>query len=118
MKDYLPKEWTDISGFARKDFIRSNPGDLKRRVKALNQATKYIEQNRAWALKNMKSGLGYSDKAAEITYRTLKFVPGGRINKKAVENARNFLIEYRILKKKEKAPDVDKLFTNQLTQVR
>lgn len=51
-------------------------------------------------------------------YGILKFVPGGKIDSGAVENARNFLIEYRILKKKEKAPDVDKLFTNQLTQVR
>ncbi|MEE8448561.1 MAG: hypothetical protein V3S39_02900, partial [Thermodesulfobacteriota bacterium] len=93
----------------------SNPNDLKRWGKAMTKATGYVKQNRDWAIKEIQSGLGFSQKAAEIVYPRLKFFPGGRIEREAVKNVRNFLIEYGLLKD-AKTPKVDELFTNQFTQ--
>lgn len=111
---FLPKKWIDIAAFALKSYIKSNADDLTRWAKAMTKATDYVKQNRDWAIKEMMAGLKYPRKAAELMYPRLQFFPGGRIEKEAVVNVRNFLIEYRLVK--GKIPPADQLFTNQFTQ--
>lgn len=58
----------------------------------------------------MKQRNGYYDQAANIMFETLSFTPDGKLNKKALENVLNLLIENGLLSKK-KAPPVEQLFT-------
>lgn len=114
VEDYLPKEWTEIAAFAHRDDIKSNADNLKKAVRVLNQATNFVKENRDWAMKEMKAGLGYSDEVARIMYGYLNFVKGGKVQKKAVENVRNFLIDYQIVPR-EKTPPAEELFTVDFT---
>jgi NitT/TauT family transport system substrate-binding protein len=113
--DYLPKEWLMMVVFAHKDFVKERPDVVRRTIKALMEAIDFINKNPLWAIEKMKTESGFSEEAARLVHKTIVFTKDGRINRKAVENVLNFLVEFGIITK-EKAPEVDKLFTTEFTR--
>lgn len=112
VRDYLPKEWVDQVIYARKDFAQKNPGLVKSVIRAFLQTAGFVMKNPEWATTKMKGMYGFTDEAASIVHKALQYHLEGRVDKKGVENLRNFLIEYGIIKK-EKAPPVEELYTNE-----
>lgn len=110
--DYLPKEWVDHVVLAQTDFSKKEPETVKRVVKAILQGVDYIRKEPAWAMAKMREMSGFSVEASRIIYeRHLGlFTRDGKIETKALENVKNFLIEYNIVAK-DKALPVDKLYT-------
>ena len=115
VKEFLPKEWTDIVVVARKDFAGKDPEVVRKGARAVIRAANFVQDNRAWAVEKLKSKLGYEEKAAESVHAELRFGKDGKVNVKALENVVNFLAEYGIIAK-EKAPKVDALYDRSFVQ--
>lgn len=109
--DHLPKPWTDLVVFARKDFTKSKPAVVRQTLKGLLQSVNFIQKDPRWAVEKMKSFSRFPEKAAKLVQEDFQFTTDGRLDQKAVENLRTTLIKYGVLT--EKAPPADKLFTNQ-----
>lgn len=114
IENYRPKEWITFIITARKDFTKKSPDVVKRAVKSVLQATDFISKNPRWAIEKMKSKdlVGYPEEAAKLVYNSITWSKDGRISKTALENVRNFLIEYGIIAK-EKAPGLEEIFTEE-----
>lgn len=110
--DHLPKPWISSVLLAHKDYIKSNPDTVRRAVRAIVKGIDYVEKNPAWAMKKMKEVGRYTDEEAKYMFEQLELVKGGLVNRKGLENVRNFLLEYGILAR-DKAPAVDEMFTNE-----
>lgn len=116
VNDYLPREWLDLVVFARKELVNKNPRRVKAAVGAILKSTAFINSNPDWAIGKMQSFSRYSKEVAQVLYReVLKYGKDGRINRKAVENVRNFLIDFGIISA-QKTPPVDELYTNSFVQ--
>ena len=115
--DYRPKPWASFVVVAHKNFVRDKPDTVKRSVKSILQANRFIEskQGRPWTLAKMKEMNRYSDKAAEFVYDSLEFSLDGKLEKKGLENVRSFMIEFEIIKAKD-APPVDALYTDRFVR--
>ena len=109
--DYLPKEWSDYVLVCRKEFAEGNPELVAGVIKAFFQATDFVMKNQKWTVEKLKSNYGHSGASANEVYRMFKYSKEGRLERRAVENVTNFVMEYGIIAK-EKAMPVDKLFTN------
>lgn len=114
LDDHRPKEWMAHSIFARRDMVKDHPDNVRKVVNSLLSAARYINQNPAWAQGRMKKQQRYSDEVARLVYKLLRFTSDGKISKKAVENVRDFLLDFEIVPKDKPLP-VDKLFTRQFT---
>ena len=114
IENYRPKEWITFVITARKDFSKKSPDLVKRAVKSVLQATDFITKNPRWAIEKMKSKdlVGYPEEAAKLVYNSITWSKDGRITRTALENVRNFLIEYGIITK-EKAPSLEEFFTDE-----
>lgn len=110
MSDYIPRQLVNHVVYSRKDFKQEKRDLVRRVVKSILMAVQRAVKDRQWAINKMKQRNGYSDQAANIMFETLSFTPDGKLNKKAIENVLNFLIENGLLSKK-KAPPVEQLFT-------
>lgn len=110
--DHLPKEWLAVVSYASKDFAFRNPELLKRVVKSIIQGADYTHKDPTWTKGKMKELNGYSDAAADFMYPRLNLSRDGKIVEKALENVRNFSIEYGIVAP-EKTPPVNQLYTNE-----
>ncbi len=111
--DILPKEWADQEVIARKDFVKSNPDTVRKVVRSLLQGVDIIRKDRSWTVEKMKSMSRYPEEAARMVYQDYllrSFTVDGRVSRKGVENVKDFLLEYGILK--GKAPAVDDIYTN------
>lgn len=109
--DLLPKERSAYLAFARRDFAEKGPEIVRKVVKSILQATDFIRKNPAWAMEKMRAEAGYSEGAARSVYETLAFTKDGKIERKGLDNIRDFLIEYGIISK-EKTPAIEQLYTN------
>jgi NitT/TauT family transport system substrate-binding protein len=114
VEDYLPKPWVNRVINSRKDFLASNPQSVGKVVKAILASTDFVMKDKAWTMAKMQSVSGYSPKVAEAVYPILKFSPDGQLDKKGLNNVRQFLIDLGVIKA-EKAPPVEKLYTTQFT---
>lgn len=115
VRDYLPKPWMDTVILARKDFLAKSPEVVKRTVATTLAAAFFVLKNREWTIQKLKSFYGYTDEIAKVIYDSLEYSKDGRIDRRAVENVRNFLIEYEIVPK-DKTPPADELFTSKYTE--
>ncbi|MEE8448036.1 MAG: ABC transporter substrate-binding protein [Thermodesulfobacteriota bacterium] len=111
MSDYLAKGRSDMVIIARKELIKSNPKVVTRAIKVLIRATQFVLNNREWSEAKLQSESGYSAKAARQLFNILRFSADPKVERQSVEAVRNFLINYGLLKK-DKAPAVDAVFTN------
>lgn len=112
--DFLPKKWLDHAVFAQKEFVKKNPDTVKRTIKAILQAIDFVDKNPRWSMDKMKAVAGYSEKGADTIYRQRGFSATGKIDREAVENLRNFGIDYGLVVK-EKTPPTDELYTKEFT---
>ena len=116
VNDYLPREWLDLVVFARRELVDKKLPLVKAAVGAILKSTAFINSNPDWAIGKMQSFSRYSKEVAQVLYReVLKYGKDGRINRKAVENVRNFLIDFGIISA-QKTPPVDELYTNSLVE--
>lgn len=110
--DYLPKEWVDMVTVAHKEWAKTNPGVARRMVKALLQSMEFVGKNARWSMDKMKATSGYSEEVARLMFDSLRFSKDGKIEKKALENVRNFLIEYGITPR-DKTPGAEELYSTE-----
>lgn len=110
--DYLPKPWSDAMIFVHRDFAKRNPSAVKKSIKGILEGGQFVMRNREWSLAKLKSEIGYSQAAAELVYPELTFGDKASLDKRIVENGRNFLIEYGVVAK-EKMPPADRLYTTE-----
>ena len=113
-RDYLPKEWIDLPIIARKDFIRNKPATVRRAVRAFLEGAKFSQRNKSWSLDKIKAFEGVSQEVATWLIKYYPLTKDGKIDPKAVENVRNFLVEHGIVSA-DKTPRVDELYTNEFT---
>lgn len=107
--DYLPREWVERVVFARRDFNRTRRPTVMKVNKAIAQTTDFVMQNRGWALATMQREIRYSLAAAELMYdQVLKGARLDPVDRKAIGNVRNFLLEYGIVPR-DKMPSLDEL---------
>lgn len=114
--DHLPKEWVDLAILARRDFAGKSPDMVRRVLKGLFQASAFVMRNADWTTQKLKQHYGYPEELGRQVHRdALRYGREPKLNKKAVENVRNFLIEAGILSK-EKVPPIDKLITTKFVR--
>lgn len=109
MVDFTPRKWSEIVIFAHRDVGKDRPEVLKRAVRAIVQSTDFILKNRPWGLEKLKSFFGFEGDLNWI-YDRINFGKDGKIDREALENVRNFLIQYGIIAK-DKAPPVAELYS-------
>lgn len=111
---YLPKDWVGFSIFAMRDMVKNRPATVKSAIRTISMAVSFIKRNPEWSLEKMKSFSGFSGEAAKLLYEDLllRYTDAGKINRKAVENVRDLLVEYGIVVK-EKLPPLAELYTDQ-----
>lgn len=112
LEEYQPKEWVGHVIFIHRDFGRKSPETVKKVVRSALSAVDYIRKDADWAMRTMKKEQNYSDEAARQIYQILRFTRDGRINLRALENVRNFLMEYELVPK-GKLPPVSELYTTE-----
>ncbi|MBI4491157.1 MAG: ABC transporter substrate-binding protein [Deltaproteobacteria bacterium] len=102
--DYLPKPWVGRVVCAHKDFIREKPDTVRRMVGAILRATRFWKRDSALAIAKIKSTAGISEETAQEIYKILRPSEDGRIDRKALENASAFLIEYNLVAREKVLP--------------
>lgn len=113
--DYLPKPWMGRVVYSTNSFIKEDPDTVAKVLRAINTATKFIMENKAWTVKTLKSHSRYNPEAAEMGYPRLKYSADGRIDKAALANVRDFLIKFKLVKE-AKTPPVEKMYTDRFTR--
>lgn len=113
VEDYLPRVWLGNIVLASRDYAGKNPETVSRAIKATFRGIDFLMKNRAWAVERAKAFYGYSEGEASWLYDNILRYEGkdGRIDPRAVENVRNFLVEYGMVPK-DKVPPLDVVFTN------
>lgn len=78
------------------------------------QGVEFTLKNSPWAIEKMKELSGFPVESARLVVERLpgQFTRDGRINRKAVENLRDFLMEYEIIPR-DKPLAVEELFTSE-----
>ena len=114
VENYLPKPWAAYTIVARKDFVEKEPDTARRIVKSILEANRLVmsKEERPWVLAKMKEVSNYSDEAAQAIYGKLAFSTNGRLERKAMENLANFMVEYGLMKAEE-VPSMATVFTDQ-----
>lgn len=113
-EDHIKAQLLGHIHWARRDFLKKSPQTVARTIKALLQANAFVKNNRAWSLEKVKEVQGLPIKAAELVYDMMDFSLDGKIPSGAVENIRNFLLEYQLVPK-DKMPPIEEIYTTQLT---
>lgn len=113
-EDYIKIELLGHINWARKDFLKTSPETVAKAIKATLQAADFVRKNPDWAIEKIKSEQGLPPAAAESIYKGLDFSTDGRVSREALENTRNFLVEYEVIPK-DKVPSIDDLYTRQFT---
>lgn len=112
--DYLPKEFLDGMIFSSADFLQAKRDVVKATARAMLQAAEFIQKNPDWAVAVIKRESGYDEKTARMLYeRHLVLTRDGKIGAQAVENVRNFLVEYGLVAK-DKMPPAEQLYVKDI----
>ncbi|MEE8449440.1 MAG: ABC transporter substrate-binding protein [Thermodesulfobacteriota bacterium] len=112
--DYLPREWSYLIISASREMIKNSPDKISKAVKAILLASAFINGHRTWAIDKMQAKGLSRDGAREVAKR-LRYSEDGKINRKALENVRKFLIDYKIVKR-GKIPETADLYTDRFTR--
>lgn len=115
ISSYFPKEWVDNTIAAPRWFMEKKPEPTRRTVKASRQAIEFMLKDKRAAIEKIKSRYHYSEDVARAVYEMFNFSPDGKISRNAMENVRNFLVEYGIVDK-EKTPPVEELYTTKFLE--
>lgn len=112
VENYLPKPWTAYTIVARKDFVEKEPETVRRIVRSILEANRFImsKEGKPWALAKMKELSNYSDDGAKIIYDTVHLSSDGRLQREAIKNLADFMVEYGLMKATE-VPPLDAVYT-------
>lgn len=110
VQDYLPKEWVDMTVFARKDFTRDSPEAISRVVAATLKAGQFVMARPDWAVEKMQTVTGYSPGFAREIVKVMRYGKDGRFDIAGLRNVRQFLIDYGVVPK-DKAPPLEEIYT-------
>lgn len=108
----IPKEWLGFGIVAHHDFTRRSPEVVRKAIRAILSSLDFVRKNPGWTIEKLKVELGIPEEGGRILHRDFleRYSKNGRITKQAVENVRNFFIEYGVVPK-DKTPLTEKLFT-------
>ena len=114
---YEKQPWLAYTIVASKTFIEKEPGAVKRVLGSIWEANRFImsPDGKPWALGKLKEVSNYTDAAAEKIYGILNLSSDGKLQKQAVQNVVDFMVEYDLLKASE-VTSVDNLFTDQFVR--
>lgn len=115
MQDFFPKKWSEIVVFSRKELVKEKPDMIKRMVKAVLQASDFIQKNREWALGKLKAAPFNLEGDVNWLYDRINYGKDGKIDRQALENVLDVLVKHGLIPK-EKAVPVDELFTREFTR--
>lgn len=115
--DYAPKPFEEYHIFARNDLMENSPGAVRKTVRGMLKVMNFLAENRPWTAEKIKAKFGIPEALAQLEYDiNFKGTGGeGRTDPKVLQNVRDFLVEYDVIAK-EKAPQVDQMFTNRFVQ--
>ncbi len=115
VEKYKPQPWISYTLTASKDFVSKQPEVARRVVQSIMQANAFIisKEGRPWAIAKMKEMSNYSDPAADSVYAETTLSTDGKIERVAVKNVVDFMVQYDLLKA-EDVPTNDVLFTDAL----
>lgn len=114
INDYLPKGWLGQLLFSEKEYTKKNPDTVRRVIKSLLAGAQYTIQHPDWARDKMKTISRFSPGAANLLFNSMEFSRDGKIDRKAMENARKFLIDYGIVRE-DKTPPASELYSRDFT---
>jgi NitT/TauT family transport system substrate-binding protein len=114
---YRPKPWAAYTIVARRDFVQKEPDTVRRIVRSILEANRYImsKEGKPWAVAKIREVGGQSADGAELVYGTLELSPDGKIERQAVQNLSNFMVEYGLIKKEE-LPPMDSIINDQFVR--
>lgn len=111
---YLPKDKVNIVIYPRTSVVENKPQAVKKAIGVVLKSLNYVLENRDWSLEKMKTISKYNRKEAEMVFASMGAGKDGKINKKGVMNALDFLVEFGVIKE-DKAPPLNKIYTTQFT---
>jgi len=114
---YEKQPWLSYTIVASKAFVEKEPSTVKRVLGSIWEANRFImsPDGKPWALAKLKEVSNYTDVAAEKIYSILNLSSDGKLQKQAVQNVVNFMVEYDLLKASD-VTSVDNLFTDQFVR--
>lgn len=114
IRDYIPPDSVDNVMVAHKEVIGKEPATVAKVVRAGLQTLRFLRDNPAWATQKLALITGHSEEVARLVYEEMMriYTRDGKISPKALENLRDFLIEYKIIAP-EKAPRLEETYTGQ-----
>lgn len=114
VQDYLPKPWTAYTIVARRDFVQKEPDSVRRVVRSILEANRFAmsKEGKPWVLAKMQEISNYSVEGANLIYDALDLSKDGKLEKEAIKNLSDFMVEYGLMKAAE-APSMDTVFTDQ-----
>ncbi len=113
VRDYLPQPWLEQILVARKELVNNRPQPARKTVKGFLRATRFVMENRSWAIEKMVSYSRYSREAAEILFKDIQYARDNRIKREAISNVTKFLVTHGLIPR-EKALPPEQLFTEKL----
>jgi NitT/TauT family transport system substrate-binding protein len=114
---FRPKPWAGYTIVARRDYVQKEPDTVRRIVRSILEANRFImsKEGKPWAVAKIREIGGVSAEAAEFVYGTLHLSPDGKIERQAIANLSNFMIEYGLIKKEE-LPPLDSIINDQFVR--
>ena len=115
--NYLPKPWASYTVVARRDFVQKEPDTVRRIVRSIVEANRFVmsKEGKAWTIAKMRQISNYSAEGAELVYATLALSQDGKIERQAVTNLSNFMVEYGLMKAEE-VPPLDSVINDQFVR--
>lgn len=112
---YLPKEWVGQVLVGQKAFVQKERDATRRLVKALLSTIVFLEKEPGWAIQKMVSFHGLTLEMAREVYSEYEWASDGRISRKGLQDAINFLVEFGVLAK-ERAPWAEDILTTEFVR--
>lgn len=99
MEGFMPQPWAQYLIFSSRDFVERNPEVIKKGLRSMLQTARFIRDNPGQVQEMTIAELGYPQEAARLVYQA-SFGKGevGAVDLKGLENIRNFLMEYGVIK--------------------
>lgn len=108
--EYLPAEFAHLQmTFVVIDFFHKQVEAVRKAHRGFVKGEEFVTKNQAWALEKLKAEFRYTDAVAQAVYPMLLYNPKPRIDRRNVEGAIRFLVEFDLLKK-DKVPSLEKIY--------
>lgn len=109
VQPHLPQPWIDVMLMSEKGFAAKKREVLRRFVTGFIKGAEIVMKERDWALAKMIATVPLTEELARRTHPLMKYVPAAKIDPRAIENVRNYLINYKVVAA-EKTPPADELY--------